>query len=112
MRCPDGFCSPPSRRFFGFVALFLLNINLTAPHRLYGDLIARTFIQFAEGDMQPVALQSINPTDFAPYHLINATANLPSSTSPALRERLSRLVGIVAGDRYLLDAIGGSDCLA
>jgi len=31
----------------------------------------------------------MNANDFAPYHLINATANLPSSTNVSLRERKS-----------------------
>jgi hypothetical protein len=74
---------------FGFVAMFLLNINLTAPHRLYRDLLARTFVHHREDDFEPVPLETINPRNSAPYHLINATANLPSSTNAALRERKS-----------------------
>ena len=74
---------------FGIVALFLLVINLTAPHRLYRDQLARTFVYDNEIETAPVPLMDINPTSFAPYHLINATVNLPSSTSIALRERKS-----------------------
>jgi hypothetical protein len=74
---------------FGVVAVFLLNINLTAPHRLYRDQLARTFIQRRENDVEPIALHAINPSGFAPYHLINATVNLPTSTNAALRERRS-----------------------
>jgi hypothetical protein len=74
---------------FGVVAFLLLNINLTAPHRLYRDQLARTFIQWSDSDATPVPLHTINAGGYAPYHLINATANLPSSTSVALRERRS-----------------------
>lgn len=73
----------------GLVAVFLLNVNLTGPHRLYRDQLARTFTQKDETDSEPVPLTMINPTGFAPYHLINATVNLPSSTSAVLRERKS-----------------------
>jgi hypothetical protein len=66
-----------------------VNINLTAPHRLYRDQLARTFIHRRESDVRPITLETINPKDFAPYHLINATANLPSSTNVAMRERKS-----------------------
>jgi hypothetical protein len=74
---------------FGAVAMFLLNVNLTSPHRLYRDQLARTFIQSSESNSVPIPLYTINPDDSAPYHLINATANLPSSTSVVLRERKS-----------------------
>jgi hypothetical protein len=71
------------------VAWFLLNINLTAPHRLYRDALDRTFIQYKELDREHVPLKGINAEDFAPYHLINTTLNIPSSTHEALRERKS-----------------------
>jgi hypothetical protein len=74
---------------FAAVAIFLLNINLTGPHRLYRDQLARTFIHLQDDELQPVALHTVNPNGFAPYHLINATANLPSSTDVKLRERRS-----------------------
>ncbi len=73
----------------GAVAIVLLNVNLTGPHRLYRDQLARTFIQNDENRVEPVYLKDINQNDFAPYHLINATVNLPSSTNQALRERRS-----------------------
>jgi hypothetical protein len=72
---------------FAAVALQLLNINLTGPHRLYRDQLARTFIQFDEHNDAPVPLTEINPSSGAPYHLINTTLNVPSSTSDALRDR-------------------------
>lgn len=71
----------------GVVAFFLLDVNMTGPHRLYRDHIARTFITSANGDAKPIRLQEINSTGFAPYQLINATANFPHSDSSALRER-------------------------
>jgi hypothetical protein len=71
----------------GAVALGLLNVNLTAPHRLYRGHLARTFVQRDENDPTPIPLTAINPGDSAPYHLINTTVNLPSSTHVALRER-------------------------
>jgi hypothetical protein len=73
--------------FFGAVAVLLLNVNLTGPHRLYRDQLARTFIRKSEDDVDTVRLDKINPENSAPYHLINATVNLPSSTSVVLRER-------------------------
>jgi hypothetical protein len=71
------------------IGFFILNINLTAPHRIYRDLLAETFIKRSEKDSVIVPLQSLNPSSRAPYHLINATVNLPSSASAALRDRKS-----------------------
>jgi hypothetical protein len=75
--------------FFAFIAFRLLNINLTGPHRLYRDQLARTFVQTDEADATPVPLSSINQGARAPYHLINTTLNVPSSGNVALRERKS-----------------------
>src|SRR5262249_23480559 len=71
------------------IALCVLDINLTGPHRLYRNQLARTFTQMSESETDPVRLTMINPVGFAPYHLINAAVNLPSSTSMVLRERKS-----------------------
>jgi hypothetical protein len=65
----------------------VLNVNLTAPHRLYRDRLAATFIQKQPDGDATIPLTRINPDNTAPYHLINAALNLPSSTSPALRDR-------------------------
>lgn len=80
----------------GIVALALLDINMTAPHRIYRDYLARTFIspstlgESATPSTPPrVPLTSINVGGFAPYHLINAVVNLPSSSDTKLRERRS-----------------------
>ena len=75
--------------FSAIVALGLLNINLTAPHRLYRDQLARAFVQHDENNPTPVPLTEINRANSAPYHLINTTLNVPSSTHVALRERKS-----------------------
>jgi hypothetical protein len=67
------------------IALFLMNINLTGPHKLYRDQLARTFVWPA--DAPDVELAKVDPQNRGPYHLINATVNLPASTSPVLRDR-------------------------
>lgn len=71
--------------FLFFVAC-LLNINLTAPHRIYRERLAKTFIQTTGNDTIP-ALTDLNQTHRAPYHLINTALNLPASQQPALRDR-------------------------
>ncbi len=70
-----------------FISILLLNINLTSPHRLYRDGLARTFIQ-KTADGSPLApLAEINPQHTAPYHLLNAAQNVPSSSTAALKDR-------------------------
>jgi len=73
---------------FGGIALFALDINMTAPHRLYRNRLARTFISPRTRD-HTTAINTINPDGCAPYHIINTAANLPSSESNKLRERRS-----------------------
>jgi len=73
----------------GIVAFLLLDINLTGPHRLYRDQLAQTFVQTREDDRAPKLLTALNQNGFAPYHLINTTVNLPTSTSVTLRDRKS-----------------------
>jgi hypothetical protein len=75
--------------FSAFVAIVLLNVNLTGLHRLYRDQLARTFVQNDETKATPVPLAAINPAGSGPYHLVNTTLNVPSSTSAALRDRKS-----------------------
>jgi hypothetical protein len=67
-------------------SILILNVNLTGPHKLYRDRLASTFVNSA-GDDPDLPLSSVNAMQGAPYHLINATINLPSSTSPVLRDR-------------------------
>lgn len=68
------------------IAFFLLNINVTAPHRLYRDGLTKTFVQKEENE-KDVLLKEMNPNQTAPYHLLNAALNVPSSTDPAVRDR-------------------------
>lgn len=63
----------------------VINVNLTGPHKLYRDQLANTFI-WPVGATD-ISLAHINQSRRAPYHLINATVNLPSSKSPVLRDR-------------------------
>ena len=78
-----------SALFLALIAFGVLNINATGLHRMYRDQLARTFTQPDEIRDAPLALSAVNPRNSAPHHLINATLNVPSSTSVALRERRS-----------------------
>jgi hypothetical protein len=71
------------------IAYTLLNINHTGPHRLYRRGLCRTFLGSKDDEEPEIKLSEINSADDAraPYHLINATANLPQGNSPGLRER-------------------------
>lgn len=73
--------------FSGLIAFKILNINLTGPHRLYRDGLAKTFVQLpgTKGGVFP--LENLNPSRAAPYHLINTALNLPSSETAALQDR-------------------------
>lgn len=70
----------------GCFSFFLLDINLTSPHKLYRDQLADTFV-WKSGRAVPIKLSSLNSHGGAPYHLINAALNLPSSKSEVLRDR-------------------------
>uniref|UniRef100_A0A974A570 PNPLA domain-containing protein n=2 Tax=Bradyrhizobium septentrionale TaxID=1404411 RepID=A0A974A570_9BRAD len=69
-----------------FFSLLGLDVNLTGPHKLYRDALARTFVRPKTGG-PTMPLASLNASGRAPYHLINAAVNLPSSTSQVLRDR-------------------------
>ncbi len=71
----------------GVVSVGLLNINLTGPHRLYRDCLARTFIQKTADGSPEVKLAEVNPAGTAPYHLLNAALNIPGSQDAALKDR-------------------------
>jgi predicted acylesterase/phospholipase RssA len=73
----------------GVVAILILNVNLTGLHRLYRDQLSRTFVQHDETLAAPIPLATINPGGSGPYHLVNTTLNVPSSTNAALRDRKS-----------------------
>lgn len=70
----------------GLFAMFGVDVNATGPHKIYRDALARTFVQSSH-DEPDIQLSSVNSGCAAPYHLINATVNLPSSRSPVLRDR-------------------------
>lgn len=70
-----------------FVAFLGLDINKTGPQKLYRDQLARSFMGWQSKTVQP--LSDVNPTGRAPYHLINAAVNLPSSDNRVLRDRRS-----------------------
>lgn len=80
----------------GVIAVFALDVNLTGPGRLYRNRLARSFVATTSDGDSFLPLSELNTvtTDAgdqapgkAPYHLINATVNLPTSRSPVLRER-------------------------
>lgn len=71
----------------GLIAYFVININLTGPHRLYRNGLSKTFVQTSETESTEPLLKNINEKHAAPYHLINAALNLPSSQNAALKDR-------------------------
>ena len=70
----------------GAFSLFVLNINLTGPHKLYRDQLSKAFVEVPKTTAD-IPLRDVNASEGAPYHLINTTINLPSSTSAVLRDR-------------------------
>jgi hypothetical protein len=73
--------------FLAVVSFGVVNINLTAPHRLYRDDLARTFISTGSADDAAVPLRGINHGDAAPYHILNSALNVPSSQTASLKDR-------------------------
>nr|WP_029077503.1 patatin-like phospholipase family protein [Bradyrhizobium sp. th.b2] len=69
-----------------FFSLLGLDVNLTGPHKLYRDALAGTFVR-PKTEEPTLPLATLNASGRAPYHLINAAVNLPSSTSLVLRDR-------------------------
>src|SRR5262249_40184676 len=72
---------------FAVVAILLLNVNLTGPHRLYRDQLARTFVQPTEINVTPVPLSDTNPDGSGPSHLVNTPLDVQSTDNAALRDR-------------------------
>jgi hypothetical protein len=70
------------------IALFVLDINLTGPQRIYRAGLSQTFVELTPTG-QDFPLSEINPKGTAPLHLINAALNLPNCKKPQLRERRS-----------------------
>jgi hypothetical protein len=89
---------PASWEGFSLIAaaLFLyatrfVDVNATSLHSFYRDRLSRAYLVRLEGE-DPVhadhqLLSELNQGAEAPYHLINATVNLPSSRDPELRGR-------------------------
>lgn len=80
-----------------FFTLYLpLDVNFTSPHRHYRRKLAEAFlIQPASGDVSEhpfdtgvaIKLSKVDPHRRAPYHLVNAALNVPSSDNPAMQGR-------------------------
>lgn len=70
-----------------------INVNFTSLHRYYRNRLAETYLLRQDGDsvkrFDPQPLSALRATDgaTAPYHLINAALNLPSSDVAELRGR-------------------------
>ena len=75
------------------VWVFFLNINVLSPHTFYRNRLCDCYLvadkkgSFAEINRR--TLSTVNPRHHAPYHLLNATAQLPSSDNLDLRGRES-----------------------
>lgn len=69
------------------ISYFIVDINLTGPHRIYRARLAKTFVESGGTPTTSPALSHINESGRAPYHLINTTVNLPNSSLPELRDR-------------------------
>jgi len=74
------------------LATLFVNLNFASPHRYYRDRLARTYILERRGSgikplTSPPLLSALNPSGFAPYHLVNAALNVPASKNVELRGR-------------------------
>lgn len=72
--------------FSAIYSIFFLNINSTSPHQLYRDQLADTFVHSPDRATL-LNLSEMNGSGRAPYHLVNATVNLPSSSNRVLHDR-------------------------
>ncbi len=90
-------CTDAALIFYCFV---LVNINMTSPHRVYRDLLAKTYLLVPKEEQPPTEqllveekpfqkLTDLNNVTNAPYHLINGALNLSKSKNPELRGRAS-----------------------
>jgi hypothetical protein len=89
-------CLAAATACLGLIAAFALDVNITGPGRLYRNRLARSFVGTTSDGDTFLPLNELNTaktnagdcsSGMAPYHLINATVNLPTSKSPVLRER-------------------------
>jgi hypothetical protein len=72
--------------------LWIINVNQISPHRYYRNRLAETYLlrKGHSGTIDPQPLSGLRGgNSSAPYHLINAALNLPSSKEPELRGRNS-----------------------
>jgi hypothetical protein len=69
------------------VMFVALNLNVTGPHRLYKRGLERTFIDPEQKRPAAIPLDTVDPHNRAPYHLINTAVNLPASEHVRLSER-------------------------
>jgi hypothetical protein len=67
------------------IGFFLLNINRTAPHWLYRGFLSKAFVEGKDGTIRN--LSALGCKEGAPYHLLNAAVNLPSSERLTVRDR-------------------------
>ncbi|MFL4470682.1 patatin-like phospholipase family protein [Tateyamaria armeniaca] len=68
-------------------ALAVININVTGPHWLYREQLAKSFVRLNEDGTLDVPLSDLDPDQRAPYLLLNAVVNLPNSEAIEMRER-------------------------
>lgn len=75
------------------VWVFFLNINVLSPHTFYRNRLCDCYlVADRNGTFEEInrrTLSTLNPRRHAPYHLLNATAQLPSSDNLELRGRES-----------------------
>lgn len=73
--------------------VFFLNVNVLSPHTFYRNRLCDCYLVGDErGNLEELnhrTLSTLNPRHHAPYHLLNATAQLPSSDNLDLRGRES-----------------------
>ena len=73
--------------------IFVLDVNITSSHGFYRDRLSKAYLFQQNGDGRIASnddqkMSDLNRDDtIAPYHLINATLNLPGSNDPNLRGR-------------------------
>ncbi|MEO0372770.1 MAG: patatin-like phospholipase family protein, partial [Pseudomonadota bacterium] len=95
--------------FLFLTAVWRVDINWTGPHWLYRDSLGETFVKLP--DLKPedkakavnkgeyrdnIPISELDPEGKAPYLLMNAVVNLPSSKLPGLHKR--------KGDFFLLSS--------
>jgi hypothetical protein len=73
--------------WFTLLAVVVLNINITGPHRMYRDGLTKTFVDQADELAAVKGLSVVNASHRAPYHLVNAAVNLPNTSAEGMRER-------------------------